>query len=110
MALNHFNDERGDGKRRLRLVIRNARFVAAGLAVALALSVASALAAYGPMGAFRSAARTTLTPPSGKTKGKCVTKKQKKTKYCKAKAKKAKKAKACKKHKKTCKQKKTKKH
>ena len=114
MDFNGFNDEKSDGKRsRLRLLTRNARIVAAGLALALALSVASALAAYGPPHAFRSAARTTLTPPSGKAKGKCVTKKQKKTKYCKAKAKKAKeaktKAKACKKHKKSCKQK-SKKH
>src|SRR5215510_26272 len=117
MDFNGFNNEERDGKRSgLRLLTRNARIVAAGLALALALSVASALAAYGPAHAFRSAARTTLTPPSGKQKGKCVTKKQKKTKYCKAKAKKAaqakkaKQAKACKQHKKSCKQKKSKKH
>jgi hypothetical protein len=119
MDFNGFDDKKNGGRDVLRLVGRNVRFVAAGLAVALVVSVASALAAYGPGHAFRSAARTTVTPPSGKKKGKCVTKKQKKTKYCKAKAKKAKQAqkakkakqaKACKKYKKSCKQKKSKKH
>jgi hypothetical protein len=92
MGLHDFNGKQ-DGRERsgiLRSLVRSGRLAAAFLAVALAVSVGAALAGYTPADALRSQARATVTPPSGKAKSKCVTKKQKKTKYCKAKAQKAK--------------------